>query len=88
MCHQVVSDHFASPWTVAHQAPLSTGFIRRESWSGLPFPPPGNLPDPGMAHMSPTLAGGFFTTEPPEKPFRVFTLNKSCQLSLPFVFVP
>ena len=37
------------------------GFSRQESWSGLPFPPPGDLPDPGMEHVSPTLAGGFFT---------------------------
>ena len=51
-------------WTVAHQAPLSTGFSRQEYCSGLPCPPPGDLPDPGikpMYVMSP-LAGGFFTT--------------------------
>ena len=41
------------------------GFSRQESWSGLPFPPPGDLPDPGTKPMSPTLVGGFFTTEPP-----------------------
>ena len=39
---------FASPWTVAHQAPLSMGFSRQEYWSGLPFPPPRDLPDPGI----------------------------------------
>ena len=52
-------------WTVAHQAPLSKGFSRQESWSGLPFPSPGDLPDPGvepMSLMSLALAGGFFTT--------------------------
>ena len=51
--------------TVAHQAPLSMGFSRQEYWSGLPCPPPGDLPDPGiqsMSLMSPALAGGFFTT--------------------------
>ena len=56
---------FAIPWTVACQAPLSTGFSRQESWSGLPCPPPGDLPDPGIkpaSLMSPALAGGFFTT--------------------------
>ena len=58
-------DSFATPWTVAHQAPLSTGFPRQEYWSGLPFPSPGDLPDPGIEPMSPALAGGFFTTEPP-----------------------
>ena len=54
-----------TPWTVARQAPLSMGFPRQEDWSGLPFPPPGHLPDPGIEPaclMSPVLAGGFFTT--------------------------
>ena len=52
------------PWTVA-LAPLSMGFSRQEYWSGLPCPPPGNLPDPGIERpslMSPALAGGFFTS--------------------------
>ena len=56
---------FAIPWTVAHQAPLSMGFSRQEYWSGLPFPPPGDLPDPGIelaSLLSPALAGRFFTT--------------------------
>ena len=55
---------FASPWTGACQAPLSMGFPRWEYWSGLPFPSPGDLPDPGVeltSFVSPTLAGGFFT---------------------------
>ena len=62
----------ATPWTVAHQAPLHMGFSREEYWSGLPFPSPGDLPDPGIEPTSPDspeLAGRFFTTEPPEKPF-------------------
>ena len=52
---------FATPWTVAHQAPLSMVFSRQEYWSGLPFPIPGNLPEPGVepASPSPALAGGF-----------------------------
>ena len=57
---------FATPWTVAHQAPLSMGFSRQEHWSGLPFPSPWDLPDPGIkptSLMSPLLAGGFFTTK-------------------------
>ena len=44
---------FATPWTVARQAPSSMEFYRQESWSGLPFPPPGDLPDPGIEPMSP-----------------------------------
>ena len=59
---------FATPWTVARQAPLSMGFSRQEYWSGLPCPPPKDLPDPGIKTVSPTSAGGFFTTEPPGKP--------------------
>ena len=62
---------FATLWTVAHQAPLSTGFFRQEYCSGLPCLPPGDLPDPGIEPMSPVtpeLAGGFFTFEPPGKP--------------------
>ena len=57
-----------TPRTVAHQALLSMGFSRQEYWRGLPFPPPGDLPDPGIKCTSPALAGGFFTTEPPGKP--------------------
>ena len=56
---------FATPWTVACQAPLSMGFSRQEHWSGLPCPPPGNLPNPGIepsSLMSPALVGRFFTT--------------------------
>ena len=55
---------FATLWTIARQAPLSIGFPRQEYWSGLPFPYPGYLPDPGIkptSLMSPALAGGFFT---------------------------
>ena len=59
---------FATPWTVARQAPLSMGFSRQQYWSGLPFPPPRDLPDPGIKPESPALAGGFLTTEPPGKP--------------------
>ena len=48
---------FATPWTVAQQAPLSMGFPRQEYWCGLPFPPPGDHPNPGIEPTSPTLAG-------------------------------
>ena len=57
-----------TPWTIACQAPLSMGFSRQEHWNRLPCPSPGDLPDPGMEPVSPALAGGFFTTEPPGKP--------------------
>ena len=57
-----------TPRTVAHQASLSMRFLRQEYWSGLPFTSPGDLPDPGVETVSPTLAGGFFTTEPAGKP--------------------
>ena len=54
-------------WTVAFQVPLSMWFPRQEYWNGLPFPSPGDLPDPGIKPASPALAGRFFTTEPPGK---------------------
>ena len=54
---------FDTPWTVAHQAPLAMGFSRQKDWSGLPFPPQGDLPDPGMALASPAfIACRFLTT--------------------------
>jgi len=57
-----------TPWTAACQAPLSMGFPRQEYWSGLPFPSPGDLPNPGIESAYLALAGRFFTYEPPEKP--------------------
>ena len=56
------------PWTVAHQTPLSMGFSRQEYWSGLPFPSPGDLPDPGIEPRSPTLQADALTSVPPGKP--------------------
>ena len=55
----------AAPETVAGQASLSLEFSRKDYWSGLPFPSPGDLPDPGMERVSSALAGGFFNTETP-----------------------
>ena len=52
-----------TPWTVAHQAPLSIGFSRQEYWSGLPFPSPGNLPYPGIEPGSPVLQADSLLTE-------------------------
>ena len=63
-----MSNSLVTPWTVAYQAPLSKRFPRQEYWNGLPFPSPGDLPNPRIEPMSSALAGGLFTTEPPEKP--------------------
>ena len=59
---------FASPWTVAYEAPLSMGFSRQESWSGLPFPSPGDLPNPGIEPRSPVLQEDSLPDEPPGEP--------------------
>ena len=62
---------FVTPWTVAHQAPLSMEFSRQGYWSGVPFPTPGDLLSPGMETESPVtlaLEGRFFITEPRGKP--------------------
>ena len=56
------------PWTVAHHTPPSMGFSRQEYWSGLPFPSPGDLPDPGIEPRSPTLQADALTSAPPGKP--------------------
>ena len=66
----VVPNSFETLWTVAHQAPLSMGFLRQKYWGGLPFPSPGDLPDPGLEPMSSALASGFFTTESSGKPIK------------------
>ena len=58
----------ATPWTVAHQAPLSMGFSRHEYWSGLPFPFPEDLSDPGIEPRSPALQVDSLLSEPPGKP--------------------
>ena len=57
-----------TPWIVAHQAPLSIEFSRQEYWSGLPCPPPGDLPDPGIESWLPTLQADFLLSEPLGKP--------------------
>ena len=72
VAHSVVSD-FATPWTIAHQAPLveEARIFQARILERLPFPTPGDLPDSGMepaSLSSPVLADGFFTTEPPGKP--------------------
>ena len=71
-----VPESFATPWTVAHQAPLSMGFPRQEYWSGLPFPTPGDLPNPGIEPTSTELASGFITAEAPGKPLCIIRSQK------------
>ena len=66
---------FATPWTVTYQAPASIGFSRQEYWSGLLFPSPGDLPDPGIEPGFPTLEADTLTSEPPGKP----NLHSICQ---------
>ena len=59
---------FVTPWTVAHQVPLSMEFSKQEYWSGVPFPFPGDLPDPGIKPRSLTLWADSLLSEPPGKP--------------------
>ena len=61
---------FATPWTVAYQAPPSMGFSRQECWNGLPFPSPGDLPDPGIEPGSPALQADALPSETPGKPLQ------------------
>ena len=65
-----MSDSYATPWTIARQAPLSMRFLRQKYWSALPFPSPRDLPDTGIEPMSPALQADvfFLTTEPLGKP--------------------
>ena len=81
---------FVTPWTAAHQAPLSMGFSRQEYWRGLPCPPPGDLPNPGIeleSPVSPALAGEFFTAEPLGNP-KVCTHPLVAKLSLYWGLLP
>ena len=66
-CCLVILNSFVTPWTVAHQAPLSMGFPRQEYWNGLPFPFPGDLLNPGIEVRSPTLWADSLPLDPPEK---------------------
>ena len=82
-CHFSCVQLFVTLWTVARQAPLFMGFSRQEYWSGLPFPSPGDLPNPGIESaslMSPALAGRFFTISATwEAPLTVTDIQK-CHL--------
>ena len=76
---------FVTPWTVAHQAPPSVGFSRQEYWSGLPFPSPGDLPDPGIEPRSSALRADALTSEPPGSPILCLILNTWQRCSLKIV---
>ena len=69
---------FATPWTVAYQAPPSVGFSRQEYWGGLPFPSPGDLPNPGIEPGSPALQADALPPEPPGKT----AICKACQTAI------
>ena len=81
--HAHLCPTLCNPTDCNPQAPLFMGFCRQEYWSGLPFPTPGDLPDPGIKPESPVFAGRFFTTEPPGKPIvHLNYLQFMCQLYL------
>ena len=77
-----MSNSFAILWTVACQAPLSMRFPWQEYWSGLSFPSPGDLPDPGIEPMSLALLGGFFTTESPGKAWVIIMKDRDLRASV------
>ena len=70
----------ATPWTVARQAPLSMGFPRQDYWSGLPFLPPGDLPDPGIEPTSHALQADSFPSEPPGKSSYVNSTSENTEI--------
>ena len=74
-----------TPWTAAHQAPLSVGFPRQEYWSGLPVPSPENLPDPGIKPGSPVLQADSLPSELPGKPTKEATKSNLRHLDLTIV---
>ena len=76
LSHLVVSNSMTR-WTVAHQAPLSMGFSKQESWSGLPCPPPGVLPNPGIEPRPPTLQADSLPSEPHGSP-EIIILEVKC----------
>ena len=76
---------FVTPWTVAYQVPPSMGFSRQEYWSGLPFPSPGDLPNPGTEPGSPALQADALTPEPPGKQPKTYfkhTFKSSWKITL------
>ena len=84
--HSVMSDS-ATPWSAVHQASLSMGFPRQEYWSGLPFPSPGHLPNPGIKPASPTLQADSLPSAPPGKPVKTPGVKKMLIFSQPIVLI-
>ena len=78
---------FATPGTAAYQAPLSLGFSRQEYWCGLPFPSPGDLPDPGIEPGSPTLEADALTSEPPGKLCYIYKTSPNYPEALPHLSI-
>ena len=78
---------FVTPWTVAHQASLSMGFPRQEYWSGLPCPPPGDLPDPGIIPRAPALQADSLLSEPPGKHVILGLWGTSLGQPAPLIFI-
>ena len=76
----VVSDSFVTPWTVAHQAPLLMGFSRQEYWSRLPFPSPGDLPNPGTEPATPTLQVDSLLLSHHGRPYLLITKEETVTL--------
>ena len=74
---------FAIPWTVAYQTPPSMEFFRQKYWSGLPFPPPRDLPNPGIKPRSPTLQADALPFEPPGNPHKKTKQNPKCKCARP-----
>ena len=90
LSHSVGSDFFATPWTVAHQAPLSMGFPRQEYWCVLQLPTPGDLRNPGIKPISlefPELAEGFFTTSTTWEDYIMHKLTKYMLISCLYLLV-
>ena len=75
-----------TPWTVAHHAPLSMAFSRQEYWSGLPCPPPGNLPEPGIKSTSPKLQAGFLLLSHQGSPIDSQEVAKLAQRERSFIW--
>ena len=71
---------FVTPWTVARQAPQSMGFSRQEYWTVLPFPSPGDLPNPGIKPGSPSLRADALPSEPPGKPVKANAITRLSQI--------
>ena len=79
---------FVTPWTVAHQAPLTLEFSRQEYWSGLPFPSPGDLPNPGIEPESPALQADSLPSEPPGKHVYVYTHTHTHTHTHIYIYIP